>query len=57
MGSPIVINIYSKLGKEDIKTTYCYPGDLTYMQTTSCKMLNRMKYKLESRFLGEITIT
>ena len=27
---------------------------LTYMQSTSCKMLNWMKHELESRLLGEI---
>ena len=30
---------------------------LTYMQSTSCKMLGWMKHKLESRLLGEISIT
>ena len=28
----------SKLGKEYIKTVYCHPAYLTYMQSTSCKM-------------------
>ena len=32
----------------------CY---LTYMQSTSCEMLGWMKHKLESRLLGEISIT
>ena len=36
---------------------YCHPVYLTYMQSTSCEMLGWMKHKLESRFLGEITIT
>ena len=31
------------------------PACLTYMQSTSCKMLDWMKYKLESRLLGEIS--
>ena len=39
----------SKLGKEDIKTVYCHPDYLTYMQSTSHKMLGWMKHKLESR--------
>ena len=39
----------SKLGKEDIKTVYCHPDYLTYMQSTSRKMLGWMKHKLESR--------
>ena len=30
---------------------------LTYMQSTSCEMLGRMKHKLESRLPGEISIT
>jgi len=30
---------------------------LTYMHTTSCKMSGWMKHKLESRLLGEISIT
>ena len=33
------------------------PAHLTYMQSTSCEMLGWMKLKLESRFLGEISIT
>ena len=28
----------SKLGKEYIKSVYCYPAYLSYMQSTSCKM-------------------
>ena len=47
----------SKLGKEYIKAVYCHPGYLTYMQSISCGMLGWMKHKLESRFLGEISIT
>ena len=37
----------SKLGKEYIKAVYCHPAYLTYMQSTSCEMLNWMKHKLE----------
>ena len=29
----------SKLGKEYFKAVYCRPAYLTYMQSTSCKML------------------
>ena len=47
----------SKLGKEYIKTIYCHPPYLTYMQSTSCRMLGLIKHKLESRFSGEISIT
>ena len=47
----------SKLGKEFDKAVYCHPAYLTYMQSTSCKMPGWMKHKLESRLLGEISIT
>ena len=47
----------SKSGKEYVKAVYCHPAYLTYMQSTSCKMLGWMKHKLESRLLGEISIT
>ena len=29
-----------KLGKEYIKAVYCHPAYLTYMQSTSCKVLD-----------------
>ena len=47
----------SKLGKEYIRSVYCHPPVLTYMQSTSCEMLGWIKQKLESRFPGEISIT
>ena len=47
----------SKLGKEYIKAVYCHPAYLIYMQNTSCKIPGWMKQKLESRLLGEISIT
>ena len=33
------------------------PAYLTYMQSSSCEMPDWMKCKLESRLLGEISIT
>ena len=48
----------SKLGKEYVKAVYCHPAYyLTYMPSTSGKMLDWMKHKLESRLPGEISIT
>ena len=47
----------SKLGKEYVKSVYCYPAYLIYMQSTLYEMLDWMKHKLESRLLGEISIT
>ena len=47
----------SKLGNEYVKAIYCHPAYLTYMQSTACEMLGWMKHKLESRLLGEISIT
>ena len=49
--------ISSKSGKEYVKAVYCHRAYLTYMQSTSCKMTGWMKQKLESRLLGEISIT
>ena len=46
-----------KLGKEYVKAVYCHPAYLTYMQSTSYKMLGWIKHNLESRFPGEISIT
>ena len=48
---------WSQTGKEYVKAVYCYPAYLTYMQSTSCEMLDWMKHKLESRLLREISIT
>ena len=47
----------SKLEKEYVKAVYCHPACLNYMQSTSHKMPAWMKYKLESKLLGEILIT
>ena len=47
----------SKLGKEYVDAVYCHPAYLTYMQSTSCEMPGWMKHELESRLLGEISIT
>ena len=47
----------SKLGKEYINSVYCHPAYLTYVHITSCKMSGWMKHKLDSRLLGEISIT
>ena len=33
----------SKLGKEYVKAVSCHPAYLTYMQSTSCKMLGWMR--------------
>ena len=48
---------WSKLGKEYIKAVYCHPAYLTYIQSTSYEMLGWIKHKLESRLLGEMSIT
>ena len=45
------------MGKEYIKAVYCHPDYLTYMESTSFEMPGWMKHKLESRLLGEISIT
>ena len=47
----------SKLGKKYVNALYCHFAYLTYMQSTSFKILGWMKHKLESGFPGEISIT
>ena len=47
----------SKWEKEYVKAVYCHPAYLTYTQSTSWEMLGWKKHKLESRLLGEISIT
>ena len=47
----------SKSGKEYVKAVYCHPAYLTFMQSTSREMPGWVKHKLESRFLGKISIT
>ena len=46
-----------KFGNVCVKAVYCHPAYLTYMQSTSCKLPDWMKHKLESRLQGEISIT
>ena len=41
--------IGSKLGKEYVKSVYCHPAYLIYMQSIACEMLGWMKHKLESK--------
>ena len=44
----------SKLRKESIQAIYCHPA---YMQSILCETLGWMKHMLESRLLGEVSIT
>ena len=46
-----------QMEKAYVKAVYFHPVYLTYMQSTSCKLLGWMKHKLESRLPGEISIT
>ena len=47
----------SKEEKEYVKSVYCHPAYLTYLQSTSWETLGWRKHKLESRLPGEISIT
>ena len=47
----------SKLEKEYVKAVYCHPAYLTSMQSTSWEMPGWIKHKLESRLLGETSVT
>ena len=44
----------SKQGKEYVKAVYCHPAYLTYMQSTSCKMLGWMKHKIAGRNINNL---
>ena len=46
-----------KIGKGVVKAVYYHPAYLTYMQCTLGKMPGWMEHKVESRLLGEISIT
>ena len=45
-----------KIGK-GVHQGVCHPAYLTSMQSTSCEMPAWMKYRPQSRWLGEISIT
>ena len=45
------------MGKEYVKAVFCHPGYIAYMQSASYEMLGWIKHKLQSRFLGEISLT
>ena len=47
----------SKLGKEYVKAVYCHSAYITSMKSSSCEMLGWVKHKVESRLLGEISMT
>ena len=51
------LGMEQQTGSKLEKAVYCHPVYLTYMQSTSCEMPGWMKHKLESRLLGEISIT
>ena len=47
----------SQLGKEYVKAVYCHLANLISMQSTSQEIPGWMNHKLESGFLGELSIT
>ena len=49
--------IGSKLGKDFVEAVYCHPAYLTYMQSTSCEIQDRMNHRLGSKLQGKISIT
>ena len=51
------LETFQENGKECVKAVYCHPAYLTDMQSASCEMPSWMELELESRLLGEISIT
>ena len=47
--------LWCKMGIDFSTKVNCHPASLTYLQTTSCKILGWIHLKLESRFQGEIS--
>ena len=47
----------SKLGKEHDTAVYCHSACLTSIQSTLCEMMGWMKFKLDSRLPGKMSIT
>ena len=47
----------SKVRTAYIKAVYCHPAYLSHMQSTSWEMPGWIKHKLESRLLGEISVS
>ena len=45
------------MGKEYVKAVYCHHAYLTYIQSTSYKILGWIQHKLESKLPGEISTT
>ena len=43
--------------KQSFKAVYCQPAYLTHMLSTTCEMLGCMNHQLESRLLGDISVT
>ena len=46
-----------QIGKGVLKVVYCHPTYLTYMQSTLYEMPGWTNHKLESRLLGEVSIS
>ena len=46
--STVRTTVWSKSRKETVKAVSCHPVYLTYMQSTSCEMLDWVNHKLES---------
>ena len=51
------LDVEQETGSKYVKAIYCHPANLSHMQTTSCEMPVWMKHNLESRFLGEKSLT
>ena len=55
-GDGLPVELFQVL-KDDVKAVSCHCAYLTYIQRTSCEMPGWVKHELESRLLGEISVT
>ena len=46
-----------QIGKGVCKAVYCYSAYLTYMHSTLCEIPSWLMHQLESRLLGEMSVT
>ena len=52
-----LVQNWERSTSRSIKAVFCHPPHLIYMQSISCEMLGCMNHQLESRLLGDVSVT